>query len=142
MNNNVTTLKNTPMKIVNLTQHTPTPEQVAAGVFTSTAENAIRKLLTFDMLPTVSAVVVRAKSLAQIAEFSGATHALIGGAPYLMSPLEGHLKEVGVVPLYAFSERVSSEEVQPDGSVRKVNTFKHGGFYSPILPTMGEWVDI
>jgi hypothetical protein len=126
------------MKIVNLTQHTPTPEQVAAGVFTSTAENAIRQLLTFDMLPNVAAVVFRARDLARIAQTSGATHALIGGAPYLMSPLEWHLKQVGVVPLYAFSERVSSEEVQPDGSVRKVNTFKHGGFYSPILPTMGE----
>jgi len=125
------------MKIVNLTQHTPTPEQVAAGVFTSNPE-AVRSLLTFDTLPNVAAVVFRARDLARIAQASGATHALIGGAPYLMSPLEWHLKQVGVVPLYAFSERVSSEEVQPDGSVRKVNTFKHGGFYSPILPTMGE----
>jgi hypothetical protein len=126
------------MKIVNLTQHTPTPEQVEAGVFASQYEDAIRSLLTFDALPLTATVVFRAKSLAQIAEFSGATHALIGGAPYLMAPLEWHLTQVGVVPLYAFSERVSSEEVQPDGSVRKVNTFKHKGFYSPFLPTMGE----
>ena len=119
------------MKIVNLTQHAPTPEQIAAGVFTSSAEAAIKPLLTFDTLPDVSNVVFKARSLAKIAVASGATHAMIGGAPYLMSPLQWHLQQVGIVPLYAFSERVSSEEVQPDRSVRKVNTFKHGGFYNP-----------
>ena len=126
------------MRIVNLTQHAPTPEQIAAGVFTSSAEVAIRRLLTFDTLPTVADVWQRARTLAQVAEFSGATHAMIGGAPYLMPELQFQLKQLGVVPLYAFSERVSSEEVQPDGSVRKVNTFKHGGFYNPVLPVMGE----
>ena len=126
------------MKIVNLTQHAPTPEQTAAGVFTSSVDAAIKQLLTFDTLPTVADVWQRARALAQIAVFSGATHALIGGAPFLMKELEFQLKQMGIAPLYAFSQRISSEEVQPDGSVRKVNTFRHGGFYSPILPVMGE----
>ena len=121
------------MKIVNLTQHSPTAEQVEAGVFPYIV-GAVTALLTFDTLADVYAdVMFRARDLARIAKASGATHAMIGGAPYLMAPLEFHLREVGVIPLYAFSERVSSEEVQPDGSVRKINTFKHGGFYSPIL---------
>ena len=121
------------MKIVNLTQHAATPEQVEAGVFPYIV-GAVTALLTFDTLADVFAdVTFRARDLAQIAKASGATHAMIGGAPYLMPPLEWHLKQAGIIPLYAFSERVSSEEVQPDGSVRKINTFKHGGFYSPIL---------
>ena len=123
------------MKIVNLTQHAATPEQTAAGVFSSNQE-AVKILLTFDTLPDVATVVFRARDLARIAKASGATHAMIGGAPYLMPPLQWHLKEVGIMPVYAFSERVSSEEVQPDGSVRKINTFKHGGFYCSILPKM------
>ena len=123
------------MKIVNLTQHSASPEQIAAGVFPYIV-GAVTALLTFDTLPDVAVVVFRARDLARIAKASGATHAMIGGAPYLMAPLEFHLREVGVIPLYAFSQRVSSEEVQPDGSVRKVNTFKHGGFYCPILPKM------
>ena len=126
------------MEIVNLTQHAPTPAQVEAGVFTSQYEAAIRSLLTFDTLPSVATVAFRARDLAKIAAASGATHALVGGAPYLMAPLEWQLRQVGIVPLYAFSERISSEEVLPDGSVRKINEFKHGGFYCPILPTMGE----
>jgi hypothetical protein len=126
------------MKIVNMTQHAPTPEQETAGVFQSPLWDLMKVLMTFDTLPNVADVVFRARSLTQIAADSGATHAMIGGAPYLMAPLEFHLKEVGIIPLYAYSERVSVEQIQPDGSVRKTNTFKHGGFYSPILPTMGE----
>lgn len=123
------------MKIVNLTQHSPTAEQVEAGVVVYVM-GAVTALLTFDSLPMVADVWQRARSLAQIAQASGATHAMIGGAPFLMKELEFQLKQVGIVPLYAFSQRISSEEVQPDGSVRKVNVFKHGGFYCPILPKM------
>ena len=123
------------MKIVNLTQHSATPEQTEAGVFPYIV-GAVTALLTFDTLPNVATVVFRARDLAKIAKESGATHAMIGGAPYLMGPLEYQLRERGITPLYAFSQRVSSEEVQPDGSVRKVNTFRHGGFYCPILPKM------
>ena len=126
------------MKIVNLTQHAPTSDQVAAGVVNPIHWGAVKELLNFEQLPDVATVWQRAVALRQIAVDSGATHAMIGGAPYLMPQLQWQLQQVGIVPLYAFSERVSSEEVQPDGSVRKVNTFKHGGFYSPILPTMGE----
>nr|DAK99233.1 MAG TPA: hypothetical protein [Caudoviricetes sp.] len=37
------------------------------------------------------------------------------------------------VPVYyAYSERVSVEEAQPDGSVVKKNVFKHKGFYQYV----------
>ena len=47
-----------------------------------------------------------------------------------MSALEKALRDVGIKPFYSYSERVSVEEVQPDGSVVKRNVFKHLGFVS------------
>ena len=35
---------------------------------------------------------------------------------------------LGVPAVYAFSVRESVEQPQPDGSVRKVNVFRHVGF--------------
>lgn len=62
--------------------------------------------------------------------------AMIGGAPYLMAPLERELMRRGVAPVYALSDRVSEEQAQPDGTVRKVNVFKHVGFLAvPLRPT-------
>ncbi len=54
---------------------------------------------------------------------------MIGGAPWLMAPLEANLKLNGIKVLYAYSERVSEEVVNEDGSVSKRNVFKHLGFY-------------
>lgn len=53
---------------------------------------------------------------------------MLGGAPWMMPALEkvAHLRGLSVC--YAFSKRVSEEQHQPDGSVKKVNTFKHQGF--------------
>lgn len=53
---------------------------------------------------------------------------MLGGAPWLMPALEkaAHLASLSVC--YAFSKRVSEEQHQPDGSVRKVNVFRHQGF--------------
>lgn len=118
------------MKIINLTQHAATPEQVEAGVFDVTGDALIilKRRLTFDVLPTRENILHAAIALAYMAATNGATHAMIGGAPYLMAPLETTLKEIGVTPLYAFSVRESVEETLPDGSVRKTNVFKHGGF--------------
>lgn len=57
-----------------------------------------------------------------------AERAMIGGALWLMAPLELALRAVGIEPLYAFSERTSAEQIQIDGSVRKVAVFRHVGF--------------
>ena len=125
-------------EILNLTQHSATAEQVAAGVITPANHGAVKALLEFVRLPTVADIWQRARQLAQLAKASGASQAMIGGAPFLMKELEFQLKSVGVIPLYAFSVRESVEAVQPDGSVVKTAVFRHVGFYNPILPRMGD----
>jgi hypothetical protein len=139
------------MSIINLTQHAATPEQVAAGVFDlpPSLRGRLSALLTFDTIPSAEEIKARAHDIALLAaaladghdraeEVGGevdendtgafALHAMIGGAPYLMAPLEAALSEVGIEPLYAFSVRETEEQKQPDGSVRKVTVFRHAGF--------------
>lgn len=127
--------------IVNLTQHSSTPEQGCLEL-PEADKNQLKELLTFTSLPTKAEIAKRAMSIAYLAsdflleetleleqeEGEYSLSAMIGGAPYLMGPLEEALKNLGVCPIYAFSERVSEEVIQPDGSVRKVNVFKHLGF--------------
>lgn len=122
--------------ILNITQHPATPEQIAAGVVDLPAENrsALCALLTFDALPTRTEIEDAAEAIALIADDhlpeSGDHQAMIGGAPWLMAPLESALREQRIKPVYAFSRRESVEQTQPDGSVRKVNVFRHAGFVS------------
>lgn len=123
--------------ILNLTQHPGTPEQ---GVTDLIGEElaALKTALTFDTIPTAQEITERAEYIAELACMNGLggedddpipTRAMIGGAPYLMAPLERALRNVGIDPLYAFSTRESVEQVQAqDGSVRKVNVFRHAGF--------------
>lgn len=118
------------MKILNLTQHDATQEQVEQGVINLEPNLAadVRGMLTFQSIPTTEELFRRADSIAQIAEEEGARYAMIGGAPYFMAPLEGALLSHGVTPLYAFSLRESKDVPQADGSVKKVMVFKHLGF--------------
>ena len=116
------------MKILNLTQHAATPEQVADGVFEPRDKALIQGLLTFVGCPLKEQILDRAAGLAEVAKAAGAEAAMIGGAPYLMGALENELKARGVNPLYAFSERVSVETVQPDGSTKKETIFAHRGW--------------
>jgi hypothetical protein len=114
--------------MINLTQHLATAEQLAAGVVEPEDKARIAELLTFATLPARQEIEARASVLAHIAKSSGYKAAMIGGAPFLMEPLERHLAYAGVKSLYAFSVRESAEEVQSDGSVKKVNVFRHAGF--------------
>ena len=118
-------------KILNLTQHAPTQEQIAAGVIQSVAHSEIQRLLTFSSLPTQEEILERAGALAEIAtgaKAGGVGYAMIGGAPYLMGALEEALRRRDIIPVYAFSVRESVEETMPDGSVRKTQVFRHAGF--------------
>lgn len=141
--------------IINLTQHAATEDQIAAGVIEpSPADKAeIAKLLTFEHHPSYRDVLDRADELGFLAErlldahfaslpkseqelersHGSGYHAMIGGAPYLMAPLERELSKRNICALYSFSRRESVEEIQPDGSVRKVAVFRHTGFVSPYL---------
>lgn len=118
------------MTVINLTQHTATPEQVAAGVvdLDGAAREQLTELLTFDHAPDPLEIRRRAAAIAGIAAESGADAAMIGGAPYLMPALEIALADRGIVPLYSFTRRESVERREPDGSVRKVAVFRHRGF--------------
>jgi len=106
------------------------------------------RLLTFETLPTAAEVSERAEQLAAFAcgwvdrlfpvgrHWSGdeeepARRVMIGGAPFLMAPLEASLRAAGFRPIHAFSIRESAEQLQPDGGVRKVAVFRHAGFVEP-----------
>jgi hypothetical protein len=121
--------------IINLTQHTASQEQIDAGVVDLPTDSAalVRATLTFDELPSQETIWARARLLADIAASAPCPPgepraAMIGGAPYLMAALEDTLRRAGVQPMYAFSTRESIEQAQPDGSVRKINVFRHLGF--------------
>ncbi len=114
--------------ILNLTQHAATPEQVEAGVVEPEEKARVQGLLTFNSIPSLEEIYERAEALADVASRHGATQVMIGGAPYLMAPLEWWLIRRNILPLYSFTERVSEEQVQPDGTTRKVSTFRHVGF--------------
>lgn len=131
-------VKNTPF-IINATQHKPTQQQVDAGVYTSVD---VSKFLNFESIPTKEEMRSAASNIANtvltehvlqceancIDPETQECRAMIGGAPFFMAILEAELKEHRIIPVYAFSERKSVEEVQPDGSVRKVSVFEHLGF--------------
>lgn len=126
------------MRIINLTQHPATTEQVEAGVFDiNTCAEILRDELTFVALPTADEISNKAETIAELAVIcsssSGefATHAMIGGAPYLMAPLESALIARGIVPLYAFSVRESVEKII-DGATVKTTVFRHAGFVSAV----------
>ncbi len=118
------------MKILNLTQHIATPDQISAGVVEpSPADKAlIQSALTFDTLPDSMILRTRAETLAMYVSGTGHKSAMIGGAPYFMAPLEKALINSCVRPLYAFSVRETDEQTQPDGSVKTVAAFRHAGF--------------
>lgn len=126
--------------IVNLTQHPASAEQIAAGVIDLPPDRRALLLesLTVDSIPTRSEIADRCANIALLAAHNGLAgdedcdphpaQAMIGGAPWMMRALEDALRDQGIAPVYAFSVRESAEQVQPDGSVRKVAIFRHQGF--------------
>jgi len=141
-------------KILNLTQHRATPEQLAAGVvdLLEWEQAEVARLLTFDTLPTRADLKERANELAEFAREALLVrespavrdqmmnevidagpgvcfgYVMVGGAGFFMPFLERALEEYQVGVRHAFSVRESVEETLPDGSVRKINIFRHVGF--------------
>ena len=118
--------------MLNLTQHKATSTQIDAGVFDVSEEKKqeLQSLLSFKVPPTRGEICLRAGEIAAFAKanIGGATHAMIGGAPFLMSALERALKKQGITPLYSFSVRESVEETSASGEVIKKSVFRHAGF--------------
>lgn len=128
------------MRILNLTQHLATPDQIRAGVvdLPELGRQQLQKLITFETLPDDTELSDRAHAVANLAaqyievlearDGEPINTVLIGGAPYFMVPLEIALSHVGLFAVYAFSVRESVETHNPDGTVTKRNIFKHAGF--------------
>ena len=119
--------------IINLTQHSASPDQISAGVvdLPPSARSLLEAWLTFDTCPGTADVAWRAEAIASLAAEANpplAWQAMIGGAPWLMAPLAEELRRLGIKPLFAFSRRQAVDQVQPDGSVRKTAVFRHGGW--------------
>ena len=126
-------------KILNLTQHKATSDQLAAGVvdLPDGSRAKLQELLTFDELPSVRQLRDRASSVTELAydalynKDDGeliTDEVMIGGAPFFMSYLENYLRRKGLKPVYAFSRRVVEEQQQADGTTKKIAVFKHEGF--------------
>ncbi len=123
------------MILINLTQHNLTQEQLKNAVEVGTdVRDEVIKLITFNGLPTAGEIKDNASRLAEICRDMHASHAVIGGAPYFMGPLEQALRRVGVTPLYAFTERVTVEVTDPNtGEVTKTSKFNFAGWIEGVL---------
>jgi hypothetical protein len=116
------------MVIINLTQHVATADQRAVGVVDMADRQLVCDLLNFEELPTNEQMRNRAETLASLIDMPANTQVMIGGAPFFMAFLIESLKKRGFRPLFAFSKRVSVENVGEDGRVVKTSVFKHEGF--------------
>ena len=118
--------------IWNLTQHDPTPEQKEEGV--GPKLGSIVQFLTFETLEEARPASRESRAYNIVETFMDeynpqrGSKVMVGGANFLMEPLVRILYANGFNPVYSFTQRKSEEVSQPDGSVKKVSTFKHVGF--------------
>lgn len=56
------------------------------------------------------------------------TAAMVGGALYLMPALVRELKAAGIQPYFSYTDRISTDVHNADGSVTKTLVFKHLGW--------------
>lgn len=122
-------------QIWNLTQHKATPDQVAAGVvdLPDADREKLIKALTFDDLPSLGDLYDHVIVIVGLVTKVAKPHSkvMIGGAPYMICLLQTQLVQHRYIPIFAFSKRVSEEEII-DGVVKKVSVFRHEGFVEVI----------
>lgn len=120
--------------MLNLTQHALTAEQWRDGAVEPEADvkAQIQELITFDrsVIEHPEQILNRAKALVSLIkrEYPFVNQAVVGGALYFMPALVRELKEVGIQPYFSYTDRVSQETHNPDGSVTKTLVFKHLGW--------------
>lgn len=137
-------------------QTTPEQFEAGVTDLPAPAREELKKLLTFNDVPTCEEINRRVKKIGSMvaqyivrpfefkednlffcedeedvaaAQRNGKALGykfMIGGAPFLMSPLAEELSYFGDV-VYAFSKRVSVEK-EINGEVVKHSVFKHAGF--------------
>lgn len=120
--------------MLNLTQHVVTAEQLRDGAVEPDREMKaeIQKLITFDrsVIEHPEQIWNRAKTLVALIkrEYPLVDKVVVGGALYFMPALVRELKEAGIQPYFSYTDRVSTETHNPDGSVTKTLVFKHLGW--------------
>ena len=120
--------------MLNITQHNATKGQVEDGVVEPSQEikAQIQKLLTFDrtVIAEPEQIWNKAKALVSLIQrnYPGHKEVMIGGALYLMPALVRELKEHGYKVFFSYTDRVSEDVHNADGSVTKTLAFKHLGF--------------
>ncbi|MFR4518417.1 MAG: hypothetical protein ACLT40_00460 [Fusobacterium sp.] len=119
-------------KILNMSNHTLTGEQIAElssmgyEVVELTAED---KALWGQMNPSnYKEFIYRVMEDSDTRYAVDAYH--IAGFPPAVVNAVCLACTLNMPALYAYSERVSEEVHQPDGTVKKVNVFKHLGFFN------------
>ena len=122
-------IKNKRFSILNLTQHEATPQQIKQHVIEPSKEDKreIKNALSFNEIPSRDEISNRITRLSFIVEKYNPTSVMIGGASFLIFPLEKKLRQKWLV-FHAFSKRVSTERKNADGTITKMSTFKHVGF--------------
>lgn len=120
--------------MLNITQHNATKGQVEDGVVEPSQEikAQIQKMLTFDhsVIAEPEQIWNKAKALVSLIQrnYPGHKEVMIGGALYLMPALVRELKENGYKVFFSYTDRVSEDVHNADGSVTKTLAFKHLGF--------------
>ena len=119
------------MNVVNLTQHNATVEQIKDGVFDlpDQLRQRLVELLTFPADYSRDDLEKAAQGIVSLVKEVDCFRTMIGGMPSFMPVLERALAKEGCAVGYARTERVSVDQVQADGSVRKVSVFQHAGMY-------------
>jgi len=130
-------------KVLNLTQHQATQEQIKDGVIDLRPElqRELKHLLNFGVPPTTKEIMDRVNAIYRIVveEITGKRigdenydkvineaidGVMVGGAMWLIPALVEDLQNATTV--YAsFSQRVSEEHVNENGEVIKTSRFKH-----------------
>ena len=137
-------------KIFNLTQHVASQEQKEEGVIEPENDNktVIKALLTFDTKPSEYELQQTAKEIISIVP-KECDSVMIGGAPYFLPYLSKEAAKKGFEVLHSFTERVSVEKTNADGTVEKTSVFQHKGFVKDsvqpseeaVLNRMKEYVE-
>lgn len=129
------------VRVINLTQHTFSQEQLAefkaAGVKDENiidTNDEIKALITFNGDIDVEIIRERANNVRDyVKKFldydnNVVGYALTGGAPFFQAAVNEACRINGFVAMASYSERVSQERVQADGTIVKSSVFKHKGF--------------
>lgn len=119
------------MAILNLTQHRCTAEQLQDGIenVPSRLKEQLEALLTFPAHYDLTSLVTNAQALVKLTKKLGYEAVMLGGMPSFMPILQAEMIKADISVGYARTERVSVDQPQPDGSVRKVSQFRHAGMY-------------